>query len=278
MFAEQLNNHHKMYYNGVLVQVHCVCRHAVFVALECSRCSSGSGLDFHDTCELGLPLVTVLNKLLLVVEQLLVQESGVLEVGALNNGVDGASLLAESTEDALGHIDVVLGSSTGAIRSGLTLDGDGESRASGFAQLASNATLLTGGVAAQSVLTTEHGTERTLLPRVMDDVIRFEGGPSREEQRRPGQLGHEDLTVHVLSVVGSIRLIGHLISGVQTDILLVVQTLRIEGLRVVVLAVGHLGVQVVYAHTITSMLNDHYSKGAKKTITELKFDLMNDAP
>ena len=81
-----------------------------------NACSTSPGLDFHDPSQLRLPFVTVLNQLFLVVEELLVKEGGVLVVGALNDGINRAGLLAETAEDALGHIDVVLSSSTGAIR------------------------------------------------------------------------------------------------------------------------------------------------------------------
>ena len=134
-------------------------------------CSSGSGLDFHNSRKLWLPLVSVFDQLLLVVEQLLVMEGGVLEVGALNDSVDGARFLAETTENALGHIDIVLSGSSAAIGTGLRLNLDSESRAGSFAKLASNASLLSSGVSAEGVLTTEHGGEGTLFPRVVDNVL-----------------------------------------------------------------------------------------------------------
>ena len=99
------------------------------------------------------------------------QEGRVLKVRSLNNCVDWASFLAESTEDALGHVDIILGRAAGAIWSGLGLDCDGEGRAGGLAELAGNASLLASWVASEGMLTTEHWTQRTLLPRVMDDVL-----------------------------------------------------------------------------------------------------------
>ena len=120
------------------------------------RCSACAGLDFHDTGQLRFPLVTVLNKLLLVVEQLLVEECGVLEVGALDDGVNGAGLLAETTEDALGHVDIVLSGAARAIWPRLRLNSDSEGGASSLAQFASNAALLASWVTTESVLSTEH--------------------------------------------------------------------------------------------------------------------------
>ena len=99
------------------------------------------------------------------------QECRVLKVRSLNNCVDWASFLAESTEDALGHVDIILGRTAGAVWSGLGLNCDGEGGARGFTELAGNASLLAGRVASEGVLTTEHRTQRALLPRVMDDVL-----------------------------------------------------------------------------------------------------------
>ena len=126
---------------------------------------------FHDSRELWLPLVAILNELLLVVEQLFVEESRVFVVWPLDDGVDWACLLTKATEDALRHIDVVFCGAAGAIWSWLRLDRDGVSWASRLAQFASDATLLTSWVSAQSMLSSEHGTERSLLPRVVDDVL-----------------------------------------------------------------------------------------------------------
>ena len=118
-----------------------------------------------------LPFITVFDQLLLVIEQLFVQESRVLKVRSFNNGVYWASLLAETTEDALGHVDIILGRAARAVWSGLSLDSDGEGRASGLAELASYAPLLSGWVASEGMLTTEHRTQGTFLPRIMNDVL-----------------------------------------------------------------------------------------------------------
>jgi len=74
---------------------------------------------FHDSCELWLPFIAILDELLLVVEQLFVEESRILVVWTLDDGVDWASLLAKATEDALCHIDVVFCGAAGAIGSWL---------------------------------------------------------------------------------------------------------------------------------------------------------------
>jgi hypothetical protein len=123
-----------------------------------------------DRGQLRLPLVAVRQQLLLVVQQLLPRLGGVLGVGALDNGVHGARLLAEAAVDALGHVDVVAGRAAGAVGALLGLDRDGLGRADGLAQLAGDAALLSGRVAAQGVFTTEAWRDGTLLEWVEDCV------------------------------------------------------------------------------------------------------------
>ena len=175
--------------------------------------SSSTRLHFHDSRQLWFPLVSIVNELLLVVEQLLVPESGVLKVGSFDNGIDGAGFLAESAEDALSHVDIILGSPSRAIGARLTFNLDCKGRAGGLAQLASNASLFTSGVATERMLTTEHGGEWSLLPRVVDDVIGLEGTPVSEEHGWPRQLGHEHLGVQVLGHIGCFDLVGKLFTG-----------------------------------------------------------------
>merc|ERR1719391_1153724 len=107
--------------------------------------------------DLRLPLVAVVEQLLLVVEQLFVGLGAELKVGALHNGVHGTCLLAKSAVDALGHVDVVSGSSSGPVSALLCLNGDGLSRADGFAEFAGDASLLSAGVTPQSVFPTKPG-------------------------------------------------------------------------------------------------------------------------
>ena len=114
------------------------------------------------------------------------QKCRIFEVWSLNDGINWASLLAEATENALGHIDVVLGSSSGAIGSWLRFDGDSESWASSFTELTGDASLLASWVSSEGVLTSEHGRESSLFPRVVDDVVGFEGGPGGHEEWWPG--------------------------------------------------------------------------------------------
>lgn len=108
-------------------------------------------------------------------------ESGVLKVGALDDGVNRAGLLAETAENTFGHVNVVLGSAARTVGTGLRLDGDGESGASGLAELAGDATLLASGVPTQGMLASKFNTEGSLLPGVMDDVLN-KGSGSKEKE------------------------------------------------------------------------------------------------
>lgn len=75
--------------------------------------------------DLRLPLVPVVQQLLLVVQQLLVRLRRELEIGALDDRVDGTRLLAESAIDALRHVDVVAGGPSRAVRALFSFNRDG---------------------------------------------------------------------------------------------------------------------------------------------------------
>ena len=75
----------------------------------------------------------------------------------LNNRIDRAALLAKTAVDALCHVNIVACGPPAAVHALFSLDCDGLRRADGFAQLASNATLLTRGVPSQGVLASEAG-------------------------------------------------------------------------------------------------------------------------
>ena len=98
--------------------------------------------------DLRLPLVSVIEELLLVIQELLVSLGAELEVGPLHDGVHGTCLLAEAAVDALGHVDVVSGGPPGSVRPLLRLDSDGLGGTDGLAQLAGDTSLLSGGVPA----------------------------------------------------------------------------------------------------------------------------------
>lgn len=138
---------------------------------------------------LGLPFVAVGKQLLLVVEELLTGLSGVFGVGSykknlldqpeispvdskltLNDRIHRTALLAVTTVDALGHVDIVTGCPAASILALFCFNGDSLRWADGLAELASNAALLTGGIPTQSVLTAETGRDGALLEGVENGV------------------------------------------------------------------------------------------------------------
>jgi hypothetical protein len=88
----------------------------------------------------------------------------------LDNRIDGATLLAVATVDALCHINVISGCPTASVLTFLGLDGDSLSGANGLTELASDAALLASGIAAQSMFSTETGGDGTLLKGVENSV------------------------------------------------------------------------------------------------------------
>src|SRR6478735_4159799 len=103
--------------------------------------------------DLALPAVAVGQQPLLVVVELLARLGGELEVGALDDGVDRAGLLAQPAIDAFDHVDVVAGGAAGAVVAARArLDGDGLRRADRLAQFAGDAALLAIGIAPERML------------------------------------------------------------------------------------------------------------------------------
>ena len=88
----------------------------------------------------------------------------------LDNRVHGATLLAVATVNALGHVDIISCRPATSIHTFLGLDGDCLSRADGFAELAGDAALFTGGVPTEGVFTTETRGNGTLFEGVVDCV------------------------------------------------------------------------------------------------------------
>ena len=99
---------------------------------------------------------------------LLVGLGRVFVVRTLDNGIDGARLLAESAVDALGHVDVVARRAARAIRAHLRLNRDGLRGAHRFAQLARDAALFAARIPTERVLSTEARRELPLLERIVD--------------------------------------------------------------------------------------------------------------
>ena len=133
--------------------------------------SKRSRFDFLNSGELWLPLVSIVDQLLLVVEEFLVEERRILKVRSFHNCIDGAGLLAETAENALGHVNVIFGGPSRSVRPWFTFDGDRKGWTRRFTQFASNAAFFAGWVSAQSMLSSEHRRQRPLLPRVMQNVL-----------------------------------------------------------------------------------------------------------
>jgi hypothetical protein len=77
----------------------------------------------------------------------------VIRAPTFNNSIDGTALLAESTIDALGHVDIVSRCPPRPILTLLGLDGDGLSGTDGLTELAGDAAFLTCGISTQGVFT-----------------------------------------------------------------------------------------------------------------------------
>lgn len=74
--------------------------------------------------ELRLPLITIRQQLLLVVQKLLPGLRSVFRIRRLNNSIDWTALLAETAVDALGHINIVSSRPPASISSLLGFDCD----------------------------------------------------------------------------------------------------------------------------------------------------------
>lgn len=120
--------------------------------------------------QLRLPFIPIRQQLLLVIQQLLPCLGGILGIGAFDDGIHGATFLAEAAVDAFGHVDVVAGGATRAVLALFGLNGDGAGGADSFAELAGNAAFFACGVAAQCVFATETGRDGSFFERVVDCV------------------------------------------------------------------------------------------------------------
>lgn len=87
-----------------------------------------------------------------------------------DNGIHRTTLLAVTTVDTLGHINIISGCSSAAIFTFFGLDGDGLSWADGFAKFAGDATLFARGVATEGVLTAESRGNGTFFEGVENGI------------------------------------------------------------------------------------------------------------
>ena len=125
----------------------------------------------------------------LIVVELFSGLSSEIQLRRLNDGIDGASLLAVTAVDALGLIQVVTSSTTRTVgtrslqeqqispnsttteRNTYSLNGDGLGGADGLAELAGNASLLTGRISSQTVLTSHSRRQLVEFVRVVEGEL-----------------------------------------------------------------------------------------------------------
>jgi hypothetical protein len=92
------------------------------------------------------------------------------EKHTFDDGVNGTALLAKTTIDALGHVNIISRRPSRAVLSFFGLDGDGLGGAYGLAELAGDAPFFARRVAAQSVFAPEPRRDRSFLKRVVNRV------------------------------------------------------------------------------------------------------------
>src|SRR5262249_552532 len=141
------------------------------------------GVELKTFRDLALPAVAVREQALLIVIELLARLGRILEVRALDDGINRAGLLAEAAVDAHHHIDVVAGCAPRAVVATWSrFDGDRLCRANRLTQLAGDAALLSVRIAAQRVLATKAGRQWALLEGVVQRPFWREEAAHRQEE------------------------------------------------------------------------------------------------
>jgi len=116
---------------------------------------------------------------------------GEFKVGPLDNCIDGTGLLAISTINTLGHINIISRSPPSPILPLLRIDRNRLRRTRRLAQLARDAPLVAAGITPQGVLPAEAGGEVAFFVGVVDGDFGFEGDFSGEPEGAP-DFGHEE--------------------------------------------------------------------------------------
>lgn len=124
----------------------------------------------RNSSELRLPLISIHQQLLLVIQQLLSRLGRILGIWTLHNCIHRAALLTEPAVDALRHVDVVASGASGAVRALLGFNRDGLCGTNGFAEFAGDASFFACGVAAQSVLASEARGDGAFFEGVVDRI------------------------------------------------------------------------------------------------------------
>ena len=148
---------------------------SIFAFLEKKegKYSKRSRFDFLNSGKLWFPFVSIVDQLLLVVEKFLVEEGRILKVRPFHDCINWTGLLTETTENALGHVNVVFGGSSRSVRTRFTLNSDRKGRTGRLAQFTCNAAFFACWVSAQGVFSSEHRRQRSLFPRVMQNVLSY---------------------------------------------------------------------------------------------------------
>jgi hypothetical protein len=92
------------------------------------------------------------------------------ETRTLNNSINRTTLLAQTTVNALGHVNVISRRPPASVRSLLSFDRNSLGRADSFTQLASNAPLFASWISPQRVFASESWRDGTFLERVINCV------------------------------------------------------------------------------------------------------------
>ena len=87
-----------------------------------------------------------------------------------NNSIDRTAFLAETTVDALGHVNIISSRPAAAILSLLCFNGNGLGWADCLAKFASDTPFFTRGISTQCVFATEARGNRTLFEGIVDCV------------------------------------------------------------------------------------------------------------
>lgn len=103
-----------------------------------SLLDSSSNLTFNISGKLRFPSITICKQFLFIIEKFFMCHCCVLKIRTLDNCINRTGSLAKSTIDTFSHINIVLGSSSRTIRSGLTLNCDSLGRTGWCAEFACN--------------------------------------------------------------------------------------------------------------------------------------------
>lgn len=173
-------------------------------------------------------------------------ECGKLVVRSFHNSINRTSFLAHSAINTFSHINIVFSSSSWSILSWLSLNHDSISGAGSFTEFAGNASLFSGGVASESVFSSEHGGESSLLPRIHNKWIWLKGCPSSKEHWRPGKFCVDNNIIEILSNICWVNLRGNLVWLGHSDVCLIVVVLRVPGVRIVIFRISTFGIPQSY--------------------------------